>query len=42
MITMACSNPKSMSHAHCTLCGRCLVCEPHPPHTDKRGNPKRK
>jgi hypothetical protein len=32
---MACSNPQSMGHAHCTLCGPrpVLVCEPHPPHT---------
>lgn len=30
---MACSNPQSMDHAHCTLCGRCLTCEPHPAHT---------
>ena len=28
-----CSNPQSMGHAHCTLCGDCLVCDPHPPHT---------
>lgn len=30
---MACSNPESMGHAHCTFCGKCLVCEPHKPHT---------
>jgi hypothetical protein len=33
---MACSK----DHAHCTLCGRCLTCQPHPAHTDKHGNPK--
>ena len=35
---MACSNPQSMDHAHCTLCGRCLACEPH---TDQKGNPRK-
>ena len=30
---MACSDPLSMGHPHCTLCGRCLICEPHDPHT---------
>lgn len=30
---MACSNPESMGHAHCILCGECLVCDPHPAHT---------
>ncbi len=28
------------SHAHCTLCGKCLTCSPHPAHTDSKGNPK--
>jgi hypothetical protein len=30
---MACSKPESMNHPCCTLCGDCLVCSPHPPHT---------
>lgn len=30
---MACSDPDSMDHPHCTLCGDCLVCDPHPAHT---------
>jgi hypothetical protein len=34
---MACSNPQSMGHAHCTLCGKCLVCDPHPAHTKGQG-----
>jgi hypothetical protein len=37
---MACSNPQSMSHPHCVLCGKCLTCDPHPAHTDDRGNPR--
>ncbi len=24
---------RNCDHAHCTLCGKCLTCEPHPPHT---------
>lgn len=28
------------NHAHCTLCGKCLTCSPHPAHTDSKGNPK--
>jgi hypothetical protein len=39
---MACSNPQSMGHAHCTLCGNCLVCDPHPPHTPPMPAPKGK
>lgn len=30
---MACSNPQSMDHPHCILCGDCMVCDPHPAHT---------
>jgi hypothetical protein len=30
---MACSNPQSMDHPHCMFCRKCLVCDPHPPHT---------
>jgi hypothetical protein len=26
----------SCSHAKCTLCGKCLTCQPHAPHTKKR------
>lgn len=36
----ACSNPQGMGHAHCTLCGDCLVCDPHPPHTGPAGGPR--
>jgi hypothetical protein len=30
---MACKDPQSMDHPHCTLCGKCLTCDPHPAHT---------
>lgn len=45
---MACTKTRdggcTCSHAHCTLCGKCLTCSPHPPHTDQTGawkKPKR-
>jgi hypothetical protein len=25
--------PGPCGHPHCTLCGQCLTCSPHPPHT---------
>lgn len=28
------------SHANCIFCGKCLTCNPHPAHTDSKGNPK--
>lgn len=31
---------RNCDHAHCTLCGKCLTCEPHPPHTGRYGNPR--
>ena len=31
---------RNCDHAHYTLCGKCLTCNPHPAHTDAKGNPK--
>lgn len=28
-------------HPHCTLCGDCLMCSPHPAHTAPAAKPKR-
>jgi hypothetical protein len=24
---------RNCDHAHCTLCGKCLTCDPHPAHS---------
>lgn len=33
---------RTCDHAHCTLCGQCLTCSPHPPHTAPLPKPIRR